>query len=32
LVRRAVWWKFTNVSEVLGASIIKAITLMMKHF
>jgi hypothetical protein len=27
LLRRAVWWKFTDVSEVLAASIIRVITL-----
>jgi hypothetical protein len=30
LLRRAVWWKFTNISEVLDASIIGKIALMME--
>jgi hypothetical protein len=31
VVARVVWWKFTDVSEVLGASIIRAmIALMME--
>jgi hypothetical protein len=29
LLRRVVWWKFTNVSEVLAASIIKTVMMMM---
>jgi hypothetical protein len=30
LLRREVWWKFTDVSEVLAASVIRPITLMME--